>query len=140
MKGLRDILNERERSVLELIVENYIVFAEPVGSTTIAKIMKKKVSSATIRSIMSELEELGFLFKPHAVAGRVPTPKAFRYYVNSLPVPGLPGKKELKALETMSRIRYAYTEEVMADASRDACGHCGDSEHCRGTQGRYHAF
>src|SRR5512137_225185 len=118
MKGLRDILNERERSVLELIVENYIVFAEPVGSTTIAKLMKKKVSSATIRSIMGELEELGFLFKPHAVAGRVPTPKAFRYYVNSLPIPGLPGKKELKALETMLRIRYAYTEEVMADASR----------------------
>jgi len=118
MKGLRDILNERERSVLELIVENYIVFAEPVGSTTIANLMKKKVSSATIRSVMGELEELGFLFKPHAVAGRVPTPKAFRYYVNSLPIPGLPGKKELKALETMLRIRYAYTEEVMADASR----------------------
>ncbi|MBP1749142.1 MAG: heat-inducible transcription repressor HrcA [Deltaproteobacteria bacterium] len=118
MKGLRDILNERERSVLELIVENYIVFAEPVGSSTIARIMKKKVSSATIRSIMGELEELGFLFKPHAVAGRVPTPKAFRHYVNSLPVPGLPGKKELKALEAMLRIRYAYTEEVMADVSR----------------------
>ncbi len=111
-------MNERDRSVLELIVENYIVYAEPVGSTTIAKLMKKKVSSATIRSIMGELEELGFLYKPHAVAGRVPTPKAFRYYVNSLPVPGLPGKKELRALETMSRIRYAYTEEVMADASR----------------------
>ncbi len=118
MKGLADILNERESSVLELIVEHYIVFAEPVGSTTIAKTMKKKVSSATIRSIMGELEELGFLFKPHAVAGRVPTPKAFRYYVNNLPVPGLPGKKELRALETMLRIRYAYTEEVMTDASR----------------------
>ena len=118
MKSLRDILNERDRSVLELIVENYIVFAEPVGSTTIAKLMKNKVSSATIRSIMGELEELGFLFKPHAVAGRVPTQKAFRYYVNNLPVPGLPGKKALKALAAMSRIRYAYTEEVMADASR----------------------
>ncbi len=118
MKGLRDILDERERSVVELIVENYIVYAEPVGSTTIAKLMKRKVSSATVRSIMGELEQLGFLYKPHAVAGRVPTPKAFRYYVNSLPIPGLPGKKELKALETMSRARYAYTEEVMADASR----------------------
>lgn len=118
MKGSLNILNERSSSVLELIVENYIVYAEPVGSTTIAKFMKKKVSSATIRSIMSELEELGFLYKPHAVAGRVPTPKAFRYYVNNLPVPGVPGKKELRALKTMSRIRYAYTEEVMADASR----------------------
>ncbi|MHB8109234.1 MAG: heat-inducible transcriptional repressor HrcA [Syntrophorhabdaceae bacterium] len=111
-------MNDRESSVLELIVENYIVFAEPVGSTTIQKAMKTKISSATIRSIMGELEELGFLYKPHAVAGRVPTPKAFRYYVNSLPSPGLPGKRELKALEAMSRLRYAYTEELMADASR----------------------
>jgi len=111
-------LNDRERSVLELIVENYIVFAEPIGSITISKAMKKKVSSATIRNTMSELEELGFLYKPHAVAGRVPTPKAFRYYVNNLPASGVPGKKELKALETLSRLRYAYTEEVMADASR----------------------
>ena len=70
MKGLRDILDERERSVVELIVENYIVYAEPVGSTTIAKLMKRKVSSATVRSIMGELEQLGFLYKPHAVAGR----------------------------------------------------------------------
>ncbi len=111
-------MNDRERSVLELIVENYIVFAEPIGSITISKAMKKKVSSATIRNTMSELEELGFLYKPHAVAGRVPTPKAFRYYVNGLPASGVPGKKELKALETLSRLRYAYTEEVMADASR----------------------
>jgi len=111
-------LNDRERSVLELIVENYIVFAEPIGSITISKAMKKKVSSATIRNTMSELEELGFLYKPHAVAGRVPTPKAFRYYVNNLPASGVPGKRELKALETLSRLRYAYTEEVMADASR----------------------
>lgn len=118
MKGLRDILNDRDRSVLELIVENYIAFAEPVGSITIQKAMKTKISSATIRSIMGELEELGFLYKPHAVAGRVPTPKAFRYYVNSLPSPGVPGKRELKALQALTRLRYTYTEELMADASR----------------------
>jgi len=111
-------LNDRERSVLELIVENYIVFAEPIGSITVSRAMKKKVSSATIRNIMGELEELGFLYKPHAVAGRVPTPRAFRYYVNSLPAPGVPGKKELRVLESLSRQRYAGTEEVMADASR----------------------
>ena len=86
MKGLHKILNDRERSVLELIMENYILFAEPIGSTTISQTMKKKLSSATIRNIMGNLEELGFLFKPHAVAGRVPTPQAFRYYVNNLPL------------------------------------------------------
>ena len=118
MKGLQEILSDRERSVLELIVENYIVFAEPIGSITVSRAMKKKLSSATIRNIMGELEELGFLYKPHAVAGRVPTPQAFRYYVNSLPAPGVPGKKDLRALEMLSHLRYAYTEEAMADASR----------------------
>lgn len=118
MKGLRKILNDRERSVLELIMENYILFAEPIGSTTISQTMKKKLSSATIRSIMGNLEELGFLFKPHAVAGRVPTPQAFRYYVNNLPASRVPGKKELKALEALYRPRHAYAEEVMADASK----------------------
>lgn len=118
MKGLREILTDRQRSVLELIVEHYIIYAEPVGSITISRAMRKRVSSATIRNIMSDLEELGFLYKPHAVAGRVPTPRAFRHYVNSLPAPGVPGKKELKALESLSRLRYSYTEEVMVDASR----------------------
>ena len=48
---------------------------------------------------MADLEEQGFLYKPHVVAGRIPTGKAFRYYVNTLLVPGLPGKREMHALE-----------------------------------------
>ena len=118
MKDLRQILNNRQRSVLELIMEYYIVSAEPISSTTISRTLRKKLSSATIRNIMADLEELGFLFKPHSVAGRVPTAKAFRHYVDSLPATGTPGKKELRALETLSRPRYAYAEGVMADASR----------------------
>ena len=124
MKGLNEILNDRQRSVLELILESYIVSAEPVGSTTISRAMKKRLSSATIRNIMSDLEELGFLYKPHAVAGRLPTPRAFRYYVNGLPSSGVPGKRDLKALEMLSRPRYVYTEEVMADASRVLAAIC----------------
>jgi heat-inducible transcriptional repressor len=67
---------------------------------------------------MGDLEELGFLYKPHAVAGRIPTPKAFRYYVNSLPVLGIPGKRALKVLESLARPHYAYVEEIMEDASK----------------------
>jgi len=113
-----DILTERQVKILELIIDNYINAAEPIGSRTISKRMRNKVSSATIRNIMSDLEELGFLYKPHAVAGRVPTYKAFRYYVNSLSSLMVPGKKELKVLESLARPRYSYVEEIMEDASK----------------------
>ena len=66
---------------------SYIASAEPVGSRTLSKLISNKWSSATIRNVMVDLEEQGFLYKPHVVAGRVPTGKAFRYYVNSLLVP-----------------------------------------------------
>jgi heat-inducible transcriptional repressor len=67
---------------------------------------------------MGDLESLGFLYKPHAVAGRVPTPKAFRYYVNSLPPLGIPGKNELRALESLTKPRYTHVEEAMEDVSK----------------------
>jgi len=113
-----ELINEREKTVLELVMEHYILSAEPIGSGIISKTMKSKLSSATIRNIMSDLEELGFLYKPHAVAGRVPTPKAFRYYINSLPPSGIPGKNELRALESLTKPRYPHVEEIMEDASK----------------------
>jgi heat-inducible transcriptional repressor len=112
------LFNEREKTVLELVMEHYILSAEPIGSCIISKTMKNKLSSATIRNIMGDLEVLGFLYKPHAVAGRIPTPKAFRYYVNNLPASGTPGKKELRTLESLIKPRYAYVEEVMEDTSK----------------------
>jgi len=115
---LNEVLNEREKIVLRLVMEHYISSAEPIGSETIAKTIKSKVSSATIRNIMGSLEELGFLFKPHAVAGRMPSPKAFRYYVNNLATFGMPGRRELKVLESLARPHYSYVEEIMSDASR----------------------
>ena len=79
-----DSLNERERRVLEAIVQNYVETAEPVGSRTIARRFGLGVSAATIRNAMSDLEEKGFLFHPHTSAGRVPTDRAYRLYVDSL--------------------------------------------------------
>jgi heat-inducible transcriptional repressor len=112
------LFNEREKIVLELVMEHYILSAEPIGSGIISKTMKNKLSSATIRNIMGNLEALGFLYKPHVVAGRIPTPKAFRYYVNSLPTSGIPGKKELRTLESLIKPRYTYIEEIMEDTSK----------------------
>lgn len=113
-----DVLNEREKMVLELIMDRYINYAEPIGSNTIAKTMKERLSPATIRNVMADLEEQGFLYKPHVVAGRVPTYKAYRYYVNSLASLKMPGKRELRALETMLKPNYTYVEEIMEDASK----------------------
>jgi heat-inducible transcriptional repressor len=113
-----ELFNEREKTVLELVMEHYILSAEPIGSGIISKTMKNKLSSATIRNTMGDLEALGFLYKPHAVAGRIPTPKAFRYYVNSLPPRGIPGKNDLRALESLTKPRYPHVEEVMEDASK----------------------
>ena len=72
----------REEAVLEIIVRTYTESAEPVGSRFVAR--KLGLSSATIRNVMSDLEEEGFLMHPHTSAGRIPTDKGYRFYVNSL--------------------------------------------------------
>ncbi|HWO89839.1 MAG TPA: heat-inducible transcriptional repressor HrcA [Gemmatimonadales bacterium] len=77
-------LNERELKVLEAIVMSYVETAEPVGSRTIARRFGLGVSAATIRNAMSDLEEKGYLFHPHTSAGRIPTDRAYRLYVDAL--------------------------------------------------------
>lgn len=77
-------LNERERQVLEAVIETYVETAEPAGSRTIAKRFGLALSAATIRNTMSDLEEKGYLYHPHTSAGRIPTDLAYRVYVNSL--------------------------------------------------------
>jgi heat-inducible transcriptional repressor len=77
-------LNDRERRVLEAVIQSYVETAEPAGSRTIARRFGLGVSPATIRNTMSDLEEKGYLFHPHTSAGRVPTDIAYRLYVDSL--------------------------------------------------------
>src|SRR5215469_15235767 len=75
-------MTERQKQLLSAIIEQYAEVAVPVGSSLLAKVFD--VSSATIRAEMAELERLGFIAQPHTSAGRVPTDKGYRYYVNSL--------------------------------------------------------
>ena len=77
-------MTERQKSILNAIVEQYAEVASPVGSSLLAKLFN--VSSATIRAEMAELERLGFITQPHTSAGRVPTDKGYRNYVNNLAV------------------------------------------------------
>ncbi len=78
------ILSDRKKQILKRIVEDYIATAEPVGSKAIAQEMGGSISSATIRNEMAELSELGYLEQPHTSAGRIPSPKGYRLYVNEL--------------------------------------------------------
>ena len=73
-----------EKKVLHAIVKDYVATAEPVGSRTISKKYGLGVSSATIRNEMSDLEDLGYIEQPHTSAGRIPSDKGYRYYVDCL--------------------------------------------------------
>ena len=79
-----DVLNERAQRLLRVLVQNYIRDGEPVGSRTLSRESGLALSSATVRNVMSDLEELGFVSSPHTSAGRVPTDKAYRFFVDSL--------------------------------------------------------
>nr|WP_284691990.1 heat-inducible transcriptional repressor HrcA [Clostridium zeae] len=78
------VIDERKIKILEAIINDYIMTGEPVGSRTIAKKYDLGISSATIRNEMSDLEELGYLEQPHASAGRIPSSKGYRLYVDKL--------------------------------------------------------
>ncbi len=80
-------LTDRERQVLEAVIETYVQTAEPAGSRTISKRHQLGLSPATIRNTMSDLEEKGYLYHPHTSAGRIPTDQAYRVYVDSLMKP-----------------------------------------------------
>lgn len=77
-------LNEREHRVLEAVVRTYVETAEPAGSRTVSRRFKLGISPATIRNTMSDLEEKGYLCHPHTSAGRLPTDRGYRLYVDSL--------------------------------------------------------
>lgn len=92
-------MTERQKQILFSIIEQYAEVASPVGSSLLAKLFG--VSSATVRADMAELERLGFIYQPHTSAGRVPTDKGYRLYVNSLSEPdgnNLPERRVEKAL------------------------------------------
>src|SRR2546426_7177257 len=77
-------IGEREREILTAIVETFITTGEPVGSRTLARGNREGLSPATIRNVMADLADAGLLEQPHTSAGRVPTPEAYRYYVEQL--------------------------------------------------------
>lgn len=99
-------MDSRKRRVLEALIDDYIATAEPVGSRTLARKYALGVSPATIRNEMADLEDLGFLEQPHTSAGRIPSDKGYRFYVDEIMQPA-----PLDASER-ERIRHAYQVRV----------------------------
>lgn len=94
------MLNERAQILLKTLVERYIHEGQPVGSRALSKFSGLDLSPATIRNVMSDLEEMGLITSPHTSAGRIPTPKGYRLFVDTLLVVKTLDKKELDHLES----------------------------------------
>jgi heat-inducible transcriptional repressor len=107
---MADELDKRKRRILQAIVEEYIETAEPVSSGNLVK--ELDCSSATIRNDMAELEKIGFLEKPHTSAGRVPSQKGYRYYVNELIRDDKITKKEMEIIRDRLETKVNNLEEL----------------------------
>ncbi|MBX6394165.1 MAG: heat-inducible transcription repressor HrcA [Alicyclobacillaceae bacterium] len=107
------MLTERQQLILRLVVDDYIRSAEPVGSRAISKHVEVQLSPATIRNEMSDLEEMGYLEQPHTSAGRVPSQKGYRFYVDHLLRPSDLKPSEINKIRRLFRERLDAIEHVV---------------------------
>lgn len=84
-----NVMDARSREILRSVVVNYILTGEPVGSRTVSRMTREGLSPASVRNVMADLEESGFLAQPHTSSGRIPTDRAYRFYVDSLAGDGI---------------------------------------------------
>ena len=110
-------LSEREELVLQAVVQSYITSAEPVGSRAIVKRFSLDISPATVRNVMADLEELGFLQQLHTSSGRVPTDKGYRYYVDYLMRVQDVTLAERNRLEGQLSQKLADSDEILRQTS-----------------------
>lgn len=112
-------IDERKRVILKAIVQEYILTAEPIGSRTLARRFDLGVSPATIRNEMADLEEMGLLIQPHTSAGRIPTDRGYRFYVDSLMDVSPLEKKEAESIRNNYRfMRQTEIEELIEETTK----------------------
>lgn len=111
-------LNERKRKVLWAVVQDYADTAEPVGSRTIAKKYNLGVSSATIRNEMQDLEDEGYLEQPHTSAGRIPSIKGYRFYVDWLMQPAPVSSEEKSMIDSMLLDHVTKVDEIFRNMAK----------------------
>jgi len=111
------MLSDRQRMILSAIVDDYIRSAEPVGSRSISKRGGVTYSPATIRNEMADLEELGLLEQPHTSAGRIPSNKGYRYYVDHLVSPGSVREEDVRKIRAFFAEKMIHWEDVTGQAA-----------------------
>jgi heat-inducible transcriptional repressor len=112
------MLDERKAAILRAVVEEYIDTAQPVGSAHIVRAPGVQVSSATVRNDMATLEAEGYLRQPHTSAGRVPTEKGYRFFVDHLGSPGSLRGPDAQQVRTFFEHAHGELEQMLADTSR----------------------
>lgn len=112
------MLNDRKKKILQLIIEDYISTAEPVGSRTIARKYDLGISPATIRNEMSDLELLGYLEQPHTSAGRIPSAQAYRFYVDSLIEPGSLTDNDMALINSWYKERRRSIDDIFQSTAK----------------------
>src|SRR5437588_3464012 len=121
-KGTRPSADSRRQAVLSTIIREHLITGEAIGSHTISESFAHATgwSSATIRNVMGELEEFGFLEQPHTSAGRIPTDKGYRYYVDNMLADERVSKADLRAIE---RIVFADDPQTRPDRLMEKASH-----------------
>lgn len=112
------MLNERKKKILQIIIEDYISSAEPVGSRTIARKYDLGLSPATIRNEMSDLELLGYLEQPHTSAGRIPSAQAYRFYVDDLIEPGTLTDNDMALIDGWYNERRRNIDDIFQSTAK----------------------
>ena len=111
-------LTDRKKQILKIVVDGYIATAEPMGSKAIAEKMTGKISSATIRNELADLVELGYLEQPHTSAGRIPSPKGYRLYVNELMEQHTLSPEETASISASLSGKMAQVDQVVSQAGQ----------------------
>jgi heat-inducible transcriptional repressor len=112
------MLDERKAAILRVVVEEYIETAQPVGSATVARLPELAVSSATVRNEMGVLEREGYLVQPHTSAGRIPTDRGYRFFVDSLTKPGSLQPAQSQQVREFFAKANGELEQMLQDTSR----------------------
>jgi len=112
------VLDERKRKILQTIVDDYVSTAEPVGSRTLARKYSLGISPATIRNEMADLEQLGYLEQPHTSAGRIPSPRGYRFYVDCLMAPAKISDYDINLITNWYESRVRNLEEVFQEPAK----------------------
>lgn len=112
------MLDERKSKILQIIVEDYIETAEPVGSRSVARNHTLGISPATIRNEMSDLELMGYLVQPHTSAGRIPSAKGYRLYVDSLKEPGNLEPNDMVLINRWFKERIRNIDDIFRETAK----------------------